>query len=178
MRHSRWAAQFVVKTLLLFPLLALSARVFVDSWSRAVLLGAMAHIAVIACLLVIAHRSRLAERQAQIERHGEVVLADDTLTFRERSKPASSVQAANMQELWYEFNLFGWQHANNWRLVYADEKGQKVLCIYEYDHLLEPLRSWCVRCLPNFDAAAFDRLSGLPGGDDDDILVWSRSGGA
>ncbi|HET7448987.1 MAG TPA: hypothetical protein VFJ78_00180 [Gaiellaceae bacterium] len=43
------------------------------------------------------------------------------------------------------------------------------------DHLIEPLRAWCVRHLEGFDAAAFDRLVMSVGDDEaENVLVWSR----
>jgi hypothetical protein len=120
-------------------------------------------------------KARLRE---QIEMHGELVPNGPVLTFHEKNEPPSSVLAGNVQEVWYDFNPFGWQHANSWRLVHLAAGERRTLSVFEHDHLVKPLRAWCVRHLPHFNGEVFDRLPGSAGGDDKDILAWSRHTGS
>jgi len=113
------------------------------------------------------------------ERYGEIAVAGDVLAFRRKaSDPALELRAADMLEVWYDYNPFGWMHANNWRLVYRRGEERKHLDIYEYAHLEEPLLSWFTDNLPGFDGATFRRLFGSPGDDWPSLLVWTRAAGA
>jgi len=126
--------------------------------------------------------ARLGRRETVLSkraRYGEIAVAGETLTSRKWSTgPAVSVRAQDMLEVWYDYNPYGWMHANSWRLVYCVGTERKQFDIYEYKHLQEPLLIWFTSNLPQFDAPTYNRLFGSPGGDEPSILVWARGGGA
>jgi hypothetical protein len=84
------------------------------------------------------------------------------------------VQASQVVELWYDYNPFGWQHANSWRVVYLQEARLQYLNIYDQDHLKQPFLRWLSQSFPGYVAATFQKLYGHPGGDEPSVLVWSR----
>lgn len=65
----------------------------------------------------------------------------------------------------------------SWKLVYDVEQVRRKTSISESsgDHLVAPLRAWCVRNLRGFDGRMFDRLAWSLGDDESkDIVVWSK----
>lgn len=172
MTRRHWTRDLVFAIALLLPVTVLVARIFVGSWTRA--LGWSVVLA--AGLLVLSLSSRRANARRLDRRYGRIVVRGPTLTFEEQPGELSSVPAAAMRELWYRYNRYGWSSANSWLLVHEVGSTRGDTSIYESggDHLIEPLRSWCVRHLPGFDRATFDRLAGSLGDEDEaDVLVWS-----
>lgn len=171
MGRAHWITRLLLGTWVLLPAAVACAYAFVQSLGRALAFGTLLYVALATALVAAAYRVRNATMREQIERHGEVVAVREVLTLHIKSRPPATVHIADMLELWYQFNPFGWQHANNWRLVYQTGQRRQDLDVWDYAHLVEPLLSWC-KALPNFDESAFQRLMGLPCGAEDDILVW------
>lgn len=85
-----------------------------------------------------------------------------------------TVDAGHVLELWYDYNPFGWQHANSWRVVYLADGAVRNLHVYEQDDLKEPFGEWLSINFPAFVEATFKRMYGSPGGDAPSLLAWSR----
>ncbi len=177
MQGLSWVLKFIAATLAVFLLVVLGANFFLNSWPRALLVGAIIYVP-LTLALILAHRRRSEAYQKQVKDRGEIEIAGETLRFRDPIKPAISVAASNTVELWYDFNPFGWQSANSFRVVHTSEGQTQQLTIFQMRAFEEPLRSWCIAHLPNFDVATFDSVRGLPGGDEESILLWSRHANA
>lgn len=173
MRRTQGTRAFAIAMTSLLLLMVLGARAFVHSWTRALLYGS----AVFAALLVLSVWSRRAEARKLERQYGRITLRGPLLIFEEPREEASSVHAAAMRELRYAYNVYGWSGANTWKLVYDVEQVRKETSISESsgDHLVAPLRAWCVRNLRGFDGGMFDRLAWSLGDDESkDIVVWSK----
>lgn len=88
--------------------------------------------------------------------------------------PEILVPAGQVVEIWYDYNPFGWMHANNWRIVYISDTDRKSLTLYDPDHLKVPFLSWLANHIPGFEEPAFLKRYGSPGDDKESELVWSR----
>lgn len=167
------AKKFLWNTVVLLPLSIACASVFIQPWEVSLLWGATAYVALVIGLLYLGHRTRRAEQHKLAQLHGELIVTGNSLTFSERGKPPITVRGAEAIELWYEFNPFGWQHANSWKLIYTVAGERHTLNIFEYEHLSQPLLAWCKEQLQYFDPSIFLKYSNQPGGDSQDILIWS-----
>lgn len=104
-----------------------------------------------------------------------MVAEDGLLRFREESHgPELLVNAEQVVELWYDYNPCGWQHANNWRLVYLSGGNRKSVDVFDQADLKEPFRTWLTRNFPASVSEKFERQFGWPGGEQESELVWKR----
>ena len=160
-----------VASVTLLALAVVVTRPFVDSWAHALLFG----LPLFGAMQLFGFWDRRRVRLALEKRHGRLTQRGPVLTFEDSGR-ISSVHAGSMRALWYQYSVYGWSGANNWMLEFEVDQQRKTLVIYEGPKaLLEPLRDWCVRHLPGFDLATFERLAGSLGDDDKaDVLVWSR----
>jgi hypothetical protein len=173
MRRGSGILTFALASLTMLAIAVLVTRPFVDSWGHALLYG----LPLCTAMQLFGFWDRRRVARELEKRCGRLTVRGSVLIFEEHPGKVSSVDAAAMRKLWYQYSIYGWSGANNWSLVYEVEQASKAINIYECGErrLLEPLRAWCIRYLPGFDQATFDRLVWSLGDDDQpSVLVWSR----
>jgi hypothetical protein len=175
MRRNERIRALALGSLGMIAIAVLATRPFTDSWARA----AAYSIPIFAAMAAFGFWDRRRTAR-EMEKHSDRITVRGPVLIVQ--KPAynggtSSVHPETMRELWYHYSIFGWSGANNWGLVYEVDDQRRTIEIYEGDDefVVEPLRTWCVRRLPGFEPATFDRLLGSIGGDDkSSVLIWAQ----
>lgn len=116
-------------------------------------------------------------RKAPAPSHGEsIVIAGSLLTFGSSGNQPVSFHARDVVAIWYDYNPFGWQHANSLRLVYGFKGTHASIDVYDQQHTFEPLMSWLQQHFPATVSIQYRELWGAPGGDDPSIKIWAANG--
>lgn len=118
-------------------------------------------------------------RKAPVPSHGEsIVIAGNVLTFVSTGNLPVSFLAQDVVAIWYDYNPFGWQHANSLRFVYGFKGTQASIDVYDQQHTFEPLMSWLQQHFPATVSVRYRELWSAPGGDDPSIKIWAANGSA
>jgi hypothetical protein len=117
---------------------------------------------------------RLFRTKPPLQHRERLVAENRWLRFQSDGEAEILVDAEHVVQLWYEYNPFGWQHANSWSVVYASGGDRKRINVFDQDHLKEPFSRWLAENFPKDVSAAFESRFGRPGGDDESELVWQR----
>jgi hypothetical protein len=99
-------------------------------------------------------------------------IAGDQLTLQRAGKSPVSLCAGDVAAIWYDYNPFGWQHANSLRIVYAQHDRATSIDVYDEQHTYELLLGWLQQHFPAQVASRYRALWGSPGGDDPSIHLW------
>lgn len=174
MRRNERLRAVALGSLGMIAIAVLATRPFTDSWARAMAYG-------IPIFAAMAAFGAWARRRAarELEKHSDRITVRGPVLIVQKppyNGGTSSVHAETMRALWFHYSPYGWSGANNWSLVYEVGDERRTIDIYEGDDelVVEPLRTWCVRRLPGFEPAAFDRLLGSLGDDDQpSVLIWA-----
>jgi hypothetical protein len=110
-----------------------------------------------------------------VQKRERLIVEDDCLRFQSEGGTDWVVAAQQVEELWYDYNPCGWQHANSWRIEYVCSGDRKSVNVFEQTHLREPLLRWLTLNFPKSVSETFERQFGWPGGDNESELVWQRS---
>ena len=122
---------------------------------------------------------RLIERSRKPDRpshRDELTIAEDQLTLQRAGKSPVSLRAQDVVAIWYDYNPFGWQHANRLRLVYVLRNECTFIDVYDEQHTYEPLLPWLQQHFPPSVASRYQKLWGSPGGDEPSIQIWGANG--
>lgn len=102
-----------------------------------------------------------------------LAVAGEQLTFQRTGGPPVSLCPIDVVAIWYEYNPFGWQHANSLRIVFAQQQHQPTsIDVYDEQHTYELLLGWLQRQFPAQVASRYRELWGSPGGSDPSVHLW------
>jgi len=102
----------------------------------------------------------------------ELIITGDRLTLQCTNKPPVSLRARDVVAIWYDYNPFGWMHANSLRLVCLLENGRTFIEVYDAQQTKRQLLAWLHQHFHSPVASRYQQLWGSPGGDYPSVQLW------
>jgi hypothetical protein len=116
--------------------------------------------------------------KAQRQPHRDMLCTvGDVITFQCGSHPAVSIRARDVVAVWYDYNPYGWMHANSLRIVYMLNNQSASINVYDEQHTFTSLLPWLQQHFPSSVANRYRSLWSSAGGDELSIQLWAAHDG-